>query len=308
MIYTCTLNPAIDYRMELDRFKEQTLNRATFNKFSAGGKGINVSIVLSHLGVDNLALGFMGGFTGNYLRDYLTTAYQLNVDFTPINDNTRINVKLHIDKKDTEVNAQSPKVSKVEVEALLKKIETLNKGDVLVLAGSSVKSDVDLYESIVKLCHQKEIDFVIDTEKERLLNSLIYKPLLVKPNLFELESLFDETLDTESKIIQAAKKLISKGAQNVIVSLGKEGSLLLNKDQILKAEPITGDVKNTVGAGDSMVAGFVGGMASKLSLKEAYKQAVACGSATAFSYDLGTKNEIETLKEKVKIIEVYDEN
>ena len=308
MIYTCTLNPAIDYRMELDHFKEETLNRTTFNKYSAGGKGINVSIVLKHLGIDNQALGFMGGFTGTYLKTYLQNNYHLDVNFTPIEDNTRINVKLNIAKRDTEINAQSPHVKESEVKQLLSKIKSLNEQDVLVLAGSSVKSDIDLYDAIIKQCHEQNIAFVIDTEKERLLNSLSYQPLLIKPNLFELESLFEKPLSTDDDIIQAGKKLLEMGAQNIIISLGKDGSLFMNKDKVLKADPIYGEVKNTVGAGDSMVAGFVGAYTSKQPIEEAYKQAVACGTATAFSYDLGNKAEIEQIKKQVKIIEVYNEN
>jgi len=304
MIYTCTLNPAIDYRLEVDHFQLEALNRANFNKYSAGGKGINVSIMLNHLKVDNIALGFMGGFTGTYLKDYLTHEHKITVDFTKIEDNTRINVKLHTYQKDTEINALAPKVTEEEVNNLLKQIKTLSSSDILVIAGSSVKYKENLYKKIIDICASQSLQFVIDAERSLLLESLAYKPLLIKPNLYELESLFEKELKTEEAIIEAGKRLIQKGAQNIIVSLGKDGSIFMNRDVIYQAQPIQGHVLNTVGAGDSMVGGFIAGVHAGKSLKDAYKQAVACGTATAFSYNLGTKQEIEDNLKKVKIEEV----
>jgi len=304
MIYTCTMNPAIDYRMEFDDVVLGELNRTTYNKLSAGGKGVNVSIVLSNLGSKTTALGFMGGFTGVFLEDYLLNTYQLPSKFTKIKDTTRINVKLNENNRETELNAKAPDVTKEEFEQLLSSLRNLSSEDVLVLAGSTVKLDIKPYDVIAKLCFNHQVPFVIDVEKDAMLSALMYQPLLIKPNLFELETIFNVTINDGDGLIEYAKKLLDKGAQNIIVSLGGDGSYFINKDIVYRALPVEGDAKNPVGAGDSMVAGFLHEYMKSKDVKESYITAVAAGTASAFSYELATKEEIDTLRKKIEIIEV----
>lgn len=306
MIYTCTMNPAIDYRMEFDDVVLGELNRTTYNKFSAGGKGVNVSIVLSNLGSKTTALGFMGGFTGIFLEDYLLHTYHLPSKFTKIKETTRINVKLNENNRETELNAKAPNVTKEEFNQLLNSLNDLSKDDVLVLAGSTVKLEVKPYDVIAKLCDEHKVPFVLDVEKDAMLSALKYQPLLIKPNLFELETIFNVSIDDGDALIKYAKKLLDKGAQNIIVSLGKDGSYFVNKDVVYRALPVKGNAKNPVGAGDSMVAGFLHEYVKSKVLKESYITAVAAGTASAFSYELATKEDIDALREKIEIIEVRE--
>ncbi|MGS0971633.1 MAG: 1-phosphofructokinase [Candidatus Izemoplasmataceae bacterium] len=306
MIYTCTMNPAIDYRMEFNDVVLGELNRTTYNKFSAGGKGVNVSIVLSNLGSKTIALGFMGGFTGVFLEDYLLNTYQLPSKFTKIKDTTRINVKLSENSRETELNAKAPNVTKEEFDQLLSSLRNLAKDDVLVLAGSTVKLEEKPYDVIAKLCYDQHVPFVLDVEKEAMISALKYQPLLIKPNLFELETIFNVSIKDGETLIKYAKELLKKGAQNIIVSLGKDGSYFINKEIVYRALPIKGNAKNPVGAGDSMVAGFLHEYEQSSDLKEAYITAVAAGTASAFSYDLATKEEIDKVRKKIEIIEVRE--
>jgi 1-phosphofructokinase len=304
MIYTCTLTPAIDYRIELDDFKLNQLNRANFTKYSAGGKGINVSIILNHLGVTNKALGFMGGFTGEYLKNYLIEKHQLDVDFTKTFAPTRINVKLSLDQSDTEINAKSPMVSEAEFKALITKINELNENDLFILGGSSIDKNYDAFKTIAEICFKKNTPFVIDGEKDNLLKTLPFKPLLIKPNRYELESIFNVTIDSDKAIVHYAKELIKLGAQNVIVSLSDKGSYLINNESVYHAKPIRIKALNTVGAGDSMVAGFIAEYVKNKDIKSSYAMSVAAGTATAMSYDLATKDEILNCLKRVEIEEV----
>ncbi|MFP4287411.1 MAG: 1-phosphofructokinase family hexose kinase [Candidatus Izemoplasmataceae bacterium] len=304
MIYTCTLNPAIDYRLELDTFSLGALNRASFNKFSGGGKGINVSILLKELGVDNTALGFVGGFTGAYLKDYLKETYDLKMAFTPIKDLTRINVKLQIKSDNTEVNAKAPVVSKEEFDDLVSKVNELGKDDLFILGGSTIEPKYDAYLVLAEKCFNNQVPFVIDTEKENLLKTLPFKPFLIKPNRYELEQLTNQSIHNEFDLIKAAKDLLVKGAQNIIVSLGKEGSYFINDTLILKALPIKGKALNPVGAGDSMVAGFVSEYIRSKDLIKSYKMSIASGTATAFSYSIAKKETVHKYLKNVKIEEV----
>jgi 1-phosphofructokinase len=298
MIYTCTLNPAIDYRLELDTFKIGALNRANFNKYSGGGKGINVSILLKELGKNNIALGFIGGFTGTYLEAYLKKTYDL----------TRINVKLQITDENTEINAKAPKVTEDEFIDLFNKVNQLNHDDLFILGGSTIDPVYDAYKVLAESCYNHDVPFIIDTEKNNLLKTLPFKPLLIKPNRFELEQLTNQAIDDESSLLKAAKNLLEKGAQNIIVSLGKDGSYFINKEVIYKAKPIKGVALNPVGAGDSMVAGFVSEYVTSKDLLKSYKMSIAAGTATAFSYSIATKEKVMTLLDQVQIEEVKYED
>lgn len=301
MIYTCTYNPAIDYKIEVASFTEGTLNRTTFNKFVAGGKGINVSIVLNNLGINNVALGFIGGFTGKFVNNFLQDQFNLNSNFTEIHDITRVNVKLKNTDVETEINALGPIVSKEDMSRFLEVIQTLKQGDIIAIGGSPARGFASNYIDLVSHCKSNGIEFIIDSNNNNLIDTLKFNPLLVKPNIKELNDLFSCNIETEQDIIKYAKELVTQGAKNVIVSMGGEGSIFLNKTEIFKAKPITGEVKNTVGAGDSMVAGFITGLSKGLSNLESYKLAVACGTATAFSFDLAKENEINYYLDKLEI-------
>jgi 1-phosphofructokinase len=307
MIYTCTLNPAIDYRLELDNLSEGELNRSKFSKFSIGGKGINVSLVLKELDTESISIGFAGGFTGNYILDFLN---EKNIDnhFIEVNAPSRVNVKLLVGTRETEINQEGPTIDQTDIEKLLDYIEHLKKGDFLICAGSQGKIASNIYQTIAKKCFEKEINFIIDASNKVLLDTLKYQPLLIKPNIHELENYFDVEISSDSDTVLYAKKLLEKGAKNVIVSLGGDGSFLVTKKHIYRAKPIKGNVKNTVGAGDSMVAGFVSQIYKGESLLKAYQYAIAAGTATAFDYNLATHEGIHEYIENIKIMEVQNED
>jgi 1-phosphofructokinase len=304
MIYTCTFNPAIDYKLETNSFTQGELNRSTFNKFVAGGKGINVSIVLNNLGIKNIATGFTGGFTGDYLKQFLTEEFKLSTNFINIHDLTRLNVKLNNNGIETEVNQEGPQVSRVEMDKMLTFVDTMKKRDILAVGGSPSRGYASSYDELIEKCVEKEIEFIIDSNQSSLMDTLCHKPLLVKPNIFELKEIFNEEIDSEEDIIFYAKKLLQFGAKNVIVSLGAAGSYFINNSFVYKANSIKGNVKNTVGAGDSMVAGFLAGLSMGYNSVDCYKMAIACGTATAFSYDLATKYDATSYFDKIKIQKV----
>lgn len=296
MIYTVTLNPSLDYIMHLDSLKINTINRSNKEEVYPGGKGLNVSIVLNNLHVSNKALGFVAGFTGNEIAR-LACKYGVESDFVVLDRGTsRINVKLR-EKKETEVNGVGPQVTPQDLKDFYQKLEPLKDGDFLVLAGS-IPSGVpeDIYKQIMKSLSDKNIHFVVDTTKDLLLNVLKFKPFLIKPNRFELAEAFGVELKNEEDIITYARKLQEMGAQNVLISLGENGAILLTHDGDVISAPVpAGTALNTVGAGDSMVAGFLAGYIKTKDVKQALKLGVAAGSATAFSTWLATKDEIDEL-------------
>ncbi len=294
MIYTVTFNPALDYIMHLNDFETGKTNRSFSEEIHFGGKGINVSFVLSQLEVSNTALGFVAGFTGEELNKKVKNA-GINTDFLEVcNGTTRINVKIK-GANETEINAQGPVISKCDVEKLLNKLSLLVDGDVLVLAGS-VPSGVpaDIYEKILEMLCGKNIRFVVDATGDLLLNVLKYKPFLIKPNLHELEEICNKKLNTVEEIILAAQELKSKGAVNVLVSLGGEGAVLIDEFCVVhRQSALGGKPVNTVGAGDSMVAGFLAGFSNGYDY--ALKLGLAAGGATACSQTLAVHSEIYAL-------------
>ena len=306
MIYTVTLNPAIDYIAEVTDIKEEKINRAISEKVLAGGKGINVSIVLKNLGIESTAMGFIAGFTGKEIQRQVEN-HGINTDFVYLeNKFSRINVKLlsktaGVVSSETAINGEGPKVSEKEIEELMKKIDKLQKGDFLVLAGSvSKKMKDDIYEKICKRIKDKEIKIVADETGKLLVNVLKYNPFLIKPNKHELEEIFEDEINTKEEIIMYAKKMQEMGAKNVLISLGQDGAVLVTKDknvQYLKAPK--GQLVNSVGSGDSMVAGFLAGLLSYDDYEKAFKMGIAAGSASAFSENLATKEEILTLFSKI---------
>lgn len=300
MIYTVTFNPALDYVMKVEKLRYDDINRTYGEELNYGGKGINVSAVLSTLGVENVALGFKAGFTGEKLEEMLRQD-GIKTDFISLaKGNTRINVKI---KSDTEldINACGPEISGEEVEKLFEKIASLKKGDVLVLAGSVPKElPSDIYEQILAKTSENGVEAVVDSTGELLLNVLKYKPFLIKPNNFELGDLFGVKIKNEEEIIRYAKELQKMGARNVLVSRGKDGALLIDENQnTYSIGIIPGKPLNSVGCGDSMVAGFVAGYLEKQDYAYALKLGSACSNATAFSYSLANAQGIRDAFEKL---------
>lgn len=294
MIYTVTLNPSLDYAMTLSDLILGRTNRSTKEQITFGGKGINVSAILTELGEDNIALGFIAGFTGDALEDAVRQA-GIQCDFIRLQEGmTRINVKLK-GKTETEINASGPYIYPEALEAFLAKLDHISEGDTLVLAGSLPPSlPRDLYRQILARLEGKSVRFVVDATGEILLSTLHYRPFLIKPNLHELEEIAGHTLSDDAAIADAARTLQHKGAQNVLVSMGKDGALLLDEfGKIHRAQAISGPAVNTVGAGDSMVAGFLVGC--KVDYAYALRMGIAAGSATAHSANLATKEEILAL-------------
>lgn len=299
MIYTVTFNPAIDYIAEVNDFKINEINRTTFERILAGGKGINVSTVLKNLEVENIALGFIAGFTGREIKQKIEKL-GIKTDFVYIPDKiSRINVKIQSKEsgsiiKETAINGEGPKISEEEINELMKKIEKIEKDDFIVIAGSVSRNMKDnIYEEICGRAKEKGAKIVVDTTGERLLNVLKYKPFLIKPNKKELEEIFGKEISTNDEVISCAKKLQQMGAENVLTSMDREGAILITKDKkVLYCEAPKGKLVNSVGSGDSMVAGFLTGFITYDDYEKALKMGIAAGSASAFSKDLATKDEI----------------
>ena len=299
MIYTVTFNPSIDYVMFVDDFKIDGLNRAQDTNKFAGGKGINVSRVLKTLGVDSTALGFAGGFPGDFIAQTLKDS-DIHTDFVQVDEDTRINVKLKTGQE-TEVNAQGPNVTDAQFQSL-NQIKETTDNDTVIVAGSVPKSiPSDAYAQIAKITKQTGAQLVVDAEKDLVESVLEYQPLFIKPNKDELEVMFNTSVKSDEDVIKYAKQILDKGAQSVIVSLGGDGAIYVDRQQSIKAVNPKGKVINTVGSGDSTVAGMVAGLATGLSVQDAFKQAVASGTATAFDADLATKDAIENIKSQVTI-------
>ena len=293
MIYTVTFNPSLDYIVSVDDFKLGLTNRTSSELILPGGKGTNVSTVLKNLGFESTALGFVAGFTGNEIVKRLNDM-GIKSDFISIeNGISRINLKLKsIDG--TEINGAGPDISEEKVNELMDKFNQLKEGDVLVLAGSIPSSMSDnIYRDIMADLKDRGVMIVVDATKDLLLNVLEYHPFLIKPNNHELGEIFDVKLTTREEVIPYGRKLQEKGARNVLVSMAGEGAVLIAEDgQVFDAPAPKGKLINGVGAGDSMVAGFVAGWIEKQDYEYAFHMGVASGSASAFSENLATKEEI----------------
>jgi 1-phosphofructokinase len=293
MIYTVTFNPSLDYIVSVDNFKLGLTNRTSSELMLPGGKGINVSIVLRNLGFENTAFAFAAGFVGEEIQKRLEDMH-IRTEFFRIGEgNSRINLKLKsIDG--TEINGMGPDIPQEQVDALLTRLDQLTSEDVLVLAGSIPASmPDDIYSRIMERLQQKNIRIVVDATRDLLMNVLKYRPFLVKPNNHELGEIFGVELRTRDSVIPYAKKLQELGARNVLVSMAGEGAVLIAEDGIVCMKPAPkGTLVNGVGAGDSMVAGFIAGYLSTGSYEEAFKMGVSAGSASAFSENLATKEEV----------------
>ena len=300
MIYTVTFNPSLDYIVSVNDFQLGLTNRTDSELILPGGKGINVSTILMNLGIDSTAFGFAAGFTGEeIIRE--VEAMGIRSDFIKIDSGiSRINLKLkNIDG--TEINGSGPEISEEKIEELLRKLDILGEGDILVLAGSIPASmPADMYSTIKERLQHKNVTFIVDATKDLLINVLKYKPFLIKPNNQELGELFDVKLTTREEVIPYGKKLQKQGARNVLISMAGEGAVLVAEDgSVYEAPAPKGTLVNAVGAGDSMVAGFTAGWIEKKDYRHAFYMGVSAGSASAFSEYLATKEEIMDLYEKV---------
>lgn len=301
MIYTITFNPALDYIVKIDDFNLGHVNRSENEDVYAGGKGINVSIVLNNLGVKSKALGFIAGFTGEEIERRVRE-FGCDTDFIKLKDGmSRINVKIKGDVE-SEINGGGPDISEDALNKLYEQLDKLISGDILVLAGSIPKTmPVDIYERIMERLQSRGVKFIVDTTGESLLRALKYNPFLIKPNHHELGELFGVKLNNKEEVIEYAKKLKDKGAENVIISMAGDGAVLINSHgEVTTSSVPKGIVKNSVGAGDSMVAGFIAGYLNSEKIEEGFKLGVATGSASAFSEGLATKDYVYELLEQIK--------
>lgn len=301
MIYTVTFNPSLDYIVSVDDFKLGLTNRTSSELMLPGGKGLNVSMVLGNLGIDNTAFGFAAGFTGD---EIVRRVEEMGVkaEFIRIqNGFSRINLKLKsIDG--TEINGCGPRISGQSVEKLMEKLDILKAGDVLVLAGSIPNSmPDDIYRRIMERLDGRNVMTVVDATKDLLVNVLEYHPFLVKPNNHELGEIFGVTLRRREEVVPYAEKLKERGAVNVLVSMAGEGAVLVAEDgSVFQAPAPIGKLVNGVGAGDSMVAGFLAGFLERRDYRHAFYMGISAGSASAFSERLATREEIEAVYEQVR--------
>lgn len=296
MIYTVTFNPALDYVIGVEDIHLGEVNRTKEEAIFYGGKGINVSVILKELGMESVALGFIAGFTGMEI-EHGVKAQGIQTDFIRLTEGmSRINIKVK-SKEETEINGQGPSITKEALQELFVKIDELQDGDVLVLAGSIPNTlPDDIYEELMATLEGKDIRIVVDATKDLLKNVLKYHPFLIKPNNHELGEMFGVKLETEEQIIHYAKELQALGARNVLISMAGDGAILVSEDgAVYKMGVPSGKVVNSVGAGDSMVAGFLAGYLQAGEYETALKMGTAAGSATAFSKGLATREYINEL-------------
>ncbi len=301
MIYTITLNPSLDYLMMVDEFNLGETNRSTQEILYPGGKGFNCSQVLNTLHVSNQALGFAAGFSGKKIEELLLEK-QVNVRMVWVKEGfSRINVKLkgHVE---SEINGRGPQVDAQAITEFKALLDQWHENDLVMICGSLANGTETLYEDLLTLCDERKIRFVVDVSSEALMAALAYRPWLIKPNLAELEKVSNRSLTTREEQLTAMTQLQNLGARNVLLSMGKEGALLLSEDgKILMSSAPKGMCINSVGSGDSMVSGFVSGYLQSQSYEEALRLGTACGSATAFSEDLATLDEITACIQCVEI-------
>lgn len=303
MIYTLTFNPSLDYIVTVPEFTCGVVNRTSREVIFPGGKGINVSMVLGNLGFENTALGFLAGFTGEELKR-LVEEKGIHAEFISVERGmTRINVKLR-SKQETEINGQGPAIGEADIRKLYARLDALQDGDILVMAGSI--PDVmpgTMYMDIMEHLKEKNLRVVVDATKDLLVNVLKYKPFLIKPNNHELGEIFRVAISEKADVVKYARKLQEQGARNVLVSMAGDGAVLLAEDgTVYQAEAPKGTVVNSVGAGDSMVAGFLAGYLEHGTYEKAFQMGVCTGSASAFSEELATRDEVLELLDKNKTL------
>lgn len=298
MIYTITLNPALDYIIKTQKFILGEINLSQAEYTLPGGKGVNVSIILKQLGIDSIALGFIAGFVGEEIERQ-AKKYGVKTDFIKIeNQISRINVKITTQSEETAINGKGPLINQSYIELLYKKLDMIKNGDTLVLAGripQGVKEEI--YEEICKKVDKKEVRIVVDATGDTLVKTLKYHPFLIKPNQYELGEIFGIEISNQDEAIEYAKRLQQEGAQNVLVSMGSKGAILIDENgKAYKRKALnTNKIINTVGAGDSMVAGFIAGYELFSNYEKALQMGIAVATATASSIFLATKEDIYKL-------------
>lgn len=303
MIYTLTLNPAIDYKIKVDRFELNQLNRFKKASLHPGGKGINVSAVLKNLGVESVPIAILGGFTGHYLFETLKKEYRIDIEPLWVQGDTRINVKMMIEHE-TELNHEGPRVKDEQFEIIINRIKNMTPDDLVIVGGSAPNGQHDSFQQIAQLCDDKEIPFIMDTPGDMFHQFIDHKPFLMKPNLKELNDYLLMDLYEIDEIIFYGRQLIYRGVKHLIISLGERGSLYLDNEKAYLAHPIEGTPISTTGAGDSMVAGFVAMYKLTEDPRQAFIEAVAAASATVFTGKLATHREIQKYQTKVVIEEL----
>lgn len=306
MIYTITVNPSIDYVLQLKNLNTGEVNRTSNDVKLPGGKGINVSRILKELKIDSTALGFVGGATGSMFEELLSK-HELKTSFTKVQEDTRINVKINAvaQNEETEINGAGPAISADEKKSFMNNLNDIGEGDVVIMAGSLPKNlDATFYLDIAKTIQKQGAEFVIDTTGQALLDTLPLHPLVVKPNHHELADLFNVKFNNEQEIITYARKLLDHGAKHALVSMAGDGALLVTKDKAYKANAPKGTVINSVGAGDSMIAGFAGTFMETKDPIESFHMGATCGSATAFSQDIAVKAKIDEIYNAISITEI----
>ena len=303
MIYTVTLNPSIDYVVSMNDLQEGLVNKVNIENFYAGGKGINVSKILKEHGVENIALGFISGFTGEFIKNNLEQCGIKNDFINVLNGYSRINMKIKTNENETEINGLGPSISSSNIKDLFNQLEKLSSNDILVLAGSIPPSLSDnFYEEIMKQLSTKNVKIIVDARNNLLLNVLKYRPFLIKPNHHEISEIFKKEIKTIDELIFHGNKLKEMGAQNVLISMGGDGAILITEsNEIYRSNIPKGTLKNSVGSGDSMVGGFITGYLKTNDYKEALKLGAASGSATAYSDDLAKISFINELSSQIQI-------
>ncbi len=303
MIYTVTLNPSIDYVVNMEQLVEGMVNRVSTEHFYAGGKGINVSQILNQHGISNRALGFISGFTGNFIEGSLKEK-GIDTDFIRLSEGySRINMKIKTTTDETEINGMGPHIPKTEIDKLYRQLDLLTAYDTLVLAGSIPATlPDDFYEKMMEHVQDRGVKVVVDATKNLLLNVLTYRPFLIKPNHHEIAEMFGVTISTTEDLLQYGNRLKDMGARNVLISMGGDGAILLAENgEVYRSNVPKGVVKNSVGAGDSMVAGFIAGYEKTQCYEQALRLGAASGSATAFSSDVATAEEILALVKEIVV-------
>ncbi len=303
MIYTVTLNPSIDHVIEMNELQEGIVNKVNIENFYTGGKGINVSKILKEHGVENIALGFISGFTGKFIKNNLEQCGIKNDFINVLNGYSRINMKIKTNENETEINGLGPSISSSNIKDLFNQLEKLSSNDILVLAGSIPPSLSDnFYEEIMKQLSTKNVKIIVDARNNLLLNVLKYRPFLIKPNHHEISEIFNKEIKTIDELIFHGNKLKEMGAQNVLISMGGDGAILITEsNEIYRSNIPKGTLKNSVGSGDSMVGGFITGYLKTNDYKEALKLGAASGSATAYSDDLAKISFINELSNQIQI-------
>ncbi len=305
IIYTCTLNPAVDLFVELDTLTPDVVNRTNAEDYIPNGKTINISFILNRMGVDNKALGYIGGFTGNFIKTELENQ-GIQTDFIEVDGITRINTFIRANEQEYKIVNRGPVIPENKVNELLEKIGDILSGSVLFVSGSlprGVKDDI--FVEIAKICHQNKVKLVLDISSKRLLDCLSYQPFIIKPNEEELAFIFDKKQLTKEEIMELGQNLVEQGAQQVLISLGEKGSLYISKEKMIRVTSPKGKVVNTACAGDALLGSFCGKLIQGVTLEEALMFASATGASTAFTSGLSDLSDVHELMKQITIYQVY---